>query len=207
MYIAENLKSLRKSRDWTQEDVAEILGVSPQSVSKWERGETYPDITLLPALANLYKVSVDAIIGMEKINTAEAKNAIYLAGYEHMRRGDRAAAEKVHVEALKSFPGDEGLMSQLAMILALGDDPVQLSRAVELCERVLSGNPSEKVRHTTRAVICFIYLKLGDRGKSIAAAKNLPHARESRENVLAEIEGEPTVESIDAYLKFIFMGE
>ena len=40
----------------TQEDIAEMLRVSPQSVSKWERGDTYPDITLLPALANLFKV-------------------------------------------------------------------------------------------------------------------------------------------------------
>ena len=36
--------------------IAEMIGVSPQSVSKWERGDTYPDITLLPALANLFKV-------------------------------------------------------------------------------------------------------------------------------------------------------
>jgi len=45
--------------DMTQEDVSEILGVSPQSVSKWERGDTYPDITLLPSLANLYNTSID----------------------------------------------------------------------------------------------------------------------------------------------------
>ena len=58
LYIAENLKILRKKMDMTQEDVSEILGVSPQSVSKWERGDTYPDITLLPSLANLYNTSI-----------------------------------------------------------------------------------------------------------------------------------------------------
>ena len=42
--IAENLKTLRKAEDMPQEDVVEILGISPQSVSKWERGDTYPDI-------------------------------------------------------------------------------------------------------------------------------------------------------------------
>ena len=46
LYIAENLKALRKKRNMTQEDVAEIIGVSPQSVSKWERGDTYPFLFL-----------------------------------------------------------------------------------------------------------------------------------------------------------------
>lgn len=68
LFISENLKYLRKQKDLTQEEVAEMIGVSAQSVSKWERGDTFPDITLLPALANLYKTSVDAIIGMDKIN-------------------------------------------------------------------------------------------------------------------------------------------
>ena len=53
LYIAENLRKLRKEKNLTQEVVAEMLGVSAQSVNKWERGDTLPDITLLPALANL----------------------------------------------------------------------------------------------------------------------------------------------------------
>ena len=207
MYIAENLKSLRKGQDWTQEEVAEMIGVSPQSVSKWERGDTYPDIALLPALANLYRVSTDAIIGMDKINGDEARSAIFNAGYGHMRSGDNAAAAKVLADGLKAFPGDEGFMSQLALVLSLEDDYVKLNQAADLCERVLSGNPSEKVRHTTRAAVCFIYLKLGEKEKSVLAAKNLPHARESRESILAEIQREPVAGEINEYLRYILVGE
>jgi len=50
MELAKNLRKLRRDKDLTQEDVATTLGVSFQSVSKWERGESYPDITLLPAI-------------------------------------------------------------------------------------------------------------------------------------------------------------
>ena len=50
LYLAENLKKYRVMKNLTQEDVADYLKITPQSVSKWERGETYPDITLLPAL-------------------------------------------------------------------------------------------------------------------------------------------------------------
>lgn len=207
LYIAENLKNLRKGKEWTQEEMAEIIGVSPQSVSKWERGDTYPDITLLPALANLYNVSVDAIIGMDKINEAETRNAVFTSAHEHLRSGDGIAATKILTEALKTFPNDESIMSELALVLSLESEPEKLKQAADLCERVLSGNPTEKVRHTTRAAVCFIYFKLGEKDKAMTAAKNLPHSRESRENVQTELRNEPRMVDVNAYLRFIALGE
>ncbi len=64
-----------------------MLGV-PQSVSKWERGDSYPDITLLPALANLFKTSIDALIGVDKINSVEARSSIFQSEHGHLRSGD-----------------------------------------------------------------------------------------------------------------------
>ncbi|MCL2013861.1 MAG: helix-turn-helix domain-containing protein, partial [Oscillospiraceae bacterium] len=109
LHIAENLKALRKKKDLTQEEAAEILGVSPQSVSKWERGDTMPDITLLPALANLYKVSVDTLIGMDKINDHQARSNIFITAHNHIRKGDINTAAEVFSDALKTFPNDEGI--------------------------------------------------------------------------------------------------
>jgi len=57
--FSENLRRLRQSRGYTQEQVADHLGVSPQSVSRWECGATFPDILLLPAIAEHYCVTVD----------------------------------------------------------------------------------------------------------------------------------------------------
>lgn len=207
LYIAENLKSLRKKKNWTQEEMAEAVGVTPQSVSKWERGDTYPDITLLPALANLYKVSVDYIIGMDKINETEARTEIFKLGHYHLRRGDCLAAANVYFNALKTFPADEGIMAELALVLALESDIEKLKEAVNLCERVLNNNTNEKIRHTTRAAMCLIFFKLGEKDKAILAAQNLPHLRESRESILAELRGEPDVDKINAYIKFILLGE
>ena len=207
LYIAENIKNLRKSKELTQEDVAEMLSVSPQSVSKWERGETTPDITLLPALANLYKVSVDALIGMDRINDEQMKNNVFANGYKHLREGAVGDAIDVFSEALKLFPNDEDYLSHLAMAYALGDDDNMLPHAINLCERVLADGRGVKTCHTTRAALCFIYLKAGDREKAIETARNLPHRRESREIVIAELEKEPTTREINSYLKFIAIGE
>ena len=73
LYLPENLKKYRILKDLTQEDVAEYLGITAQSVSKWERGESYPDITFLPALANIFETSVDLLIGM---HTRESREVI-----------------------------------------------------------------------------------------------------------------------------------
>ena len=68
LYIGNTLKKLRLTTGLTQEEVATQLGISPQSISKWERGDGYPDITMLPALANYFCITVDELIGMDKIN-------------------------------------------------------------------------------------------------------------------------------------------
>jgi len=206
LFIAENLKALRKGQDLTQEEMAEILGVSAQSVSKWERGETYPDITLLPTIANLFKVSLDALVGMDKINDTHARTEVFTEGQKHLREGNTQAAAAVYAEALKTFPNDTNFMSELAMALALDSDPAKLNQSISLCERTLSGNTTEKVRHTTRAALCFIYLKAGEREKAITAAQNLPHARESREHVLAQFEQNLNTADIDANIRLIAGG-
>ena len=64
--IGENIKRLRKAKNVTQEQVAEVLGISVTAVSKWERCETYPDITLLFPLAHYFEVTLDELMGYDE---------------------------------------------------------------------------------------------------------------------------------------------
>ena len=59
MNFSKNLRRLRLAKNMTQEQVASALGVSAQSVSRWECGTTFPDVTMLPAIAKLYCVTID----------------------------------------------------------------------------------------------------------------------------------------------------
>jgi len=61
MNIGNNIKQLRQHNNLTQDQVAEKLGISFQAVSKWENNANTPDITLLPQIANLFGVSIDAL--------------------------------------------------------------------------------------------------------------------------------------------------
>ncbi len=64
--ISQNLLSLRRYHRYSQEEVAEKIGVSRQAVAKWETGETVPDILNCDALAELYNVSVDDLIHFDQ---------------------------------------------------------------------------------------------------------------------------------------------
>ena len=61
--IGENIKKLRLEKGITQEQLAEILNVSNAAVSKWERGGSFPDITLLFPLSDYFDVTVDELMG------------------------------------------------------------------------------------------------------------------------------------------------
>lgn len=63
--IGGNIKTLRMRKQLTQKDLAAVLGISPQAVSRWEHGITCPDIFSLPMLARLLDVTVDSLLNCE----------------------------------------------------------------------------------------------------------------------------------------------
>lgn len=65
--IGETIKRLRKEREITQEEFSEILGVSCQSVSRWENNSCYPDIELIPTIAAFFGVSTDKLMGIDEV--------------------------------------------------------------------------------------------------------------------------------------------
>ena len=73
LLIAERLKKYRKERNMTQEALAEVFGISPQSVSKWECGVGYPDVTLFPVIADLFGVPIGVLFGEETASAKENK--------------------------------------------------------------------------------------------------------------------------------------
>ncbi len=85
MIIAENLALYRKLHGLTQSELAEAIGYSNKSVSKWERGEGTPDIIMLIALSDIYGITVSELIGQtekcketrEKIKALEKDRRAY----------------------------------------------------------------------------------------------------------------------------------
>lgn len=68
--LNKNIAELRKAAGLTQEQLASRLGISYQAVSKWENAQSCPDVMLLPRLAEIFGISIDALFGLEKAETA-----------------------------------------------------------------------------------------------------------------------------------------
>ncbi|RKM60808.1 helix-turn-helix domain-containing protein [Butyrivibrio sp. XB500-5] len=204
MYLPTNLKKYRMQKDLTQEDVAEFLGITAQSVSKWERGESFPDITFLPALANIFETSVDLLLGMDTIRAEKTRLDIHKKAIGYQRSGDYDMAEKTYREALLIYPNKPGMILGLASTLALKG---KTEEAIELMERGLPISQNEKQKSTMRATLCFLYLKAGMEDKANKLASLLPHMRESREVILPLIQQGLSDSEIDDNIKTIVLGD
>jgi transcriptional regulator with XRE-family HTH domain len=189
--IGENLRKLRIKNELTQEKLAEVFGVSPQAISRWENNSTYPDITMLPSIANYYNVSIDELMGMDEIRNVENINSTFSIVHEYESKGMIDEAIQTLREAIKVYPSNCGFLSELALALTLKintDTEYELvNEAITLSERVLLNSTNEKLRSTTKANLCFLYLKASENKKAIKLAKTLPHVWECREILLPEM--------------------
>jgi len=97
--FSKNLRKLRLEKHMTQEQVADILGVSAQSVSRWETGATFPDILLLPELAKLYSVLVDDLFKENPEGYKNYANRLF-AVYENSRKHEDFIAAAIEYEKM-----------------------------------------------------------------------------------------------------------
>ena len=72
-HIGQRIRELRRKNDLTQEKMADYLGVTYQSVSKWECGTTYPDLAMIVPIARLLHVTADELLGMDAPENDERK--------------------------------------------------------------------------------------------------------------------------------------
>ena len=204
LHLSENLRKYRVLKNLTQEDVAEYLRITPQSVSKWERGESYPDITLLPALANIFETSIDLLVGMDTIRAEATQYTIHKKATDYQRKGEYDSAEKTYRDALLIYPNKPGMILGLASTLALKGNTEE---AIELTEKGLSISVNEKQKATMRASLCFLYLKAGYEDKANKLASELPHVRECREVIQPRIRRGLTESEINQTIKDILLGD
>ncbi len=122
LHFSETLKTLRKEKGFTQENLANFLGVSFQAVSKWERNESYPDITMLPSIASLFGVSVDKLLGIDQIEK-DKKIEEYINEYVRLwSNGEFDKVKTVMKRATEEFPGNYDLLVRYFNTLISADD-------------------------------------------------------------------------------------
>lgn len=181
LYIGENIKRLRKQKGITQETLADHMHISTAAVSKWERNETLPDISMVIPLASYFGVSTDEILGLDQTKNEETIQ-------KYIRESERLASMgKAHEwfelikKAYGEFPNDWRIVD--LYMWQLNYDPncegpygneVHKEELYRLCERVLDECTVDKVRYSALSIIGGLYGLDGKKEKAIETAKRFP---------------------------------
>lgn len=134
--LGENLKKFRLQRELTQEQLADILGVSAQAVSRWENGTTYPDITLLPTVASYFEITLDELMGMDNWRSEEQLKGLISQLDENGSKGFIYENILLLRDAVKTYPTNYELQFRLstslhsAGIKTVGDYPKKKQSAL-----------------------------------------------------------------------------
>jgi len=138
VYFSEKFKQLRKDKDLTQEEIAEIFHVSPQSVSRWETGANYPDVELLPHIAIYFKVTLDELLGTEKILGEEKVNE-YIKDIRNLLNSGRLDdAVELARKAIKEYPLNTGLHFHLVQALSKVGSEKHKDEIIAISERIIN---------------------------------------------------------------------
>ena len=193
MNLSANIKRLRREADLTQEQLAEVLGVSFQSVSKWERGDGMPDIMLLPSIAWFFNTTIDDLLNMDEERQKQESKELD----RKLSETDLSDINSIYAdiallrEHVKKYPLDWEKQIQLSWFIFSCEckgDPKEAARinkmeTVEILQRVADycSDMDIKARATNGLVCALSALKL-DHGLN-KLIDSLPTARYSREMI------------------------
>ncbi|MBQ2278205.1 MAG: helix-turn-helix transcriptional regulator [Clostridia bacterium] len=199
--IGQKIRELRLRDNRTQAETAEALGVSPQAVSRWEMGTTYPDLELLPAIAGYFGTSIDGLFGFQSERESKI-DAILSQVNQNTDVDERLALLR---SAVIEFPGDERILYQLAAVLSeagwqhlhehidYNEDGYLVhdvgkhrenpywNESVKLFERLLTDVRDPEILHDAVYSLTLLYCNLGQYEKGLALAERMPPLRYSRE--------------------------
>lgn len=211
--LGKHLRELRRRDGRTQDDLAQALDVTPQAVSLWENGICYPDMVLLPSIANYFGVAIDELFGYKSDRDRKIDAIIQkIDSFQIKNRGDDDWVDEclgILRSGLAEFPQNERLRLTLASTLSeagwrryrehlhYDEDGYLLhdyaqhwknpywAEAVEVCESLADTAKDHTVVTEAISILVPLYRNLGETEKAAAWANHMPELKHCREVLLA----------------------
>lgn len=160
--IKDSLRELRHKKGVTQEQLADHLGISQQSVGKWERGEGFPDITLLPAIAMYFDTTVDDLLGVGEAKINKKISEYIIESRKLNNLGNVKQDLILWEKAYKEFPNNHRVALNLMYALSHDNSIEQLKKLIELGEMILNTSNDVHIREGAIQLLCYASSDLGN---------------------------------------------
>ncbi len=197
--LGEKIKQLRQRDSRKQEDLANALGVSPQAISRWEANGGYPDMELIPAIANYFNISIDELFGYSKDRQEKLKSILDKAEAEINGQGDMTECVEMLRAAAEEFPSEPQVLIKLGYALSMhgwkkygarnyttndsdythedteyNSSNVYWQEEVHVFEKVLTMDISPEDRDVVTMMMVSVYAQMGytDKAKALALKQN-----------------------------------
>ncbi len=193
--IGEKIRELRLRDGKTQQEMSKALGITPQAISRWESGLSYPDVEMFPKIAEYFGVSIDRLYG-RAIDERELEVERILDNIQKLRR-DGASLEAIRdilTNAVGQYPKEYRFMLRLCSVLhrlahrnAEADPDLSLRYAFESAhwgEKILAETADNTIRCEAVEILKYIYTEHPEMSFKIdPLAESMPPLKICRENI------------------------
>ena len=191
MKINQMIRKRRKELSLTQEQIAELLGVSTPAVNKWEKGSTYPDITLLPALARLLKIDLNTLMSFrDDLTEIEIENFVNEVD-KVVQEQNYETAFQMAIDKIHEYPTCDKLIQSVifylegALFLNGISEPERYRKTFEAFYVRLSASESPEIRDAATSMLISYARNRGDFVKAEELINTLPFSTIDKEDQLA----------------------
>ncbi len=207
--LGQKIRELRHRDGRTQEALADALGVTSQAISRWEANGGYPDMEMIPAIANYFGVSIDELFGYENDRERRIDEAVkHIYDMNSKNNGVNINIDEcveLAREALVEFPGNDKVLCCLAAVLYtagyvkygeyhLMDEKgydvydvethreyAEWREAIKIYEKVLPNLKLGEMRSRAVCELTQLYLNTGEHGRALEVISSAPDIYGSRE--------------------------
>jgi len=181
MQINEQIKRYRKAAGLTQEQIANYLGVSTPAVNKWEKGTTFPDVTLLPALARLLKIDLDTLFAFHEALT-DVEVEAFSRELVIVSQDDPDKAFEMAAQKIQEYPRSDSLLFSAANILnaSLVLSPMETEKKQGYEALVMqwlaqaAESSNTEIKNAAISILLGRVMKVGDYDRASALLEQLP---------------------------------
>ena len=212
--LGQKIRELRRRDGRTQEALAEALGVTSQAVSRWEANGGYPDMEIIPSIANYFHISIDELFGYQNERSKKIDELVKKIDQMNLQNNgeDTNIDECISLarNALIEFPDNEKIMLSLASVLYnagyvrygehhLSDDDgydvldvekhrtySEWKEAITLYEKLLKTMQNGEPRHRAVRELTQLYLNMGEYTRALEIIESAPDIYGSREFLKAK---------------------